>query len=139
MVGARIREKRQAQQRSLADVAGQAGISVATLSRIETDKQTLDLALFVSLARVLKTSPHEFLDGDQHGRSDRALAREIASLAPRDRAQLWQNLAAERRTIRSQSRRAADHQLGLHVEELIAQLDFLREELEAVKKRLRRR
>jgi transcriptional regulator with XRE-family HTH domain len=140
MVGSKIREARQAQQRSLADVAGEVGISVATLSRIENGKQTLDLELFLSLSRVLKTAAPEFLGADgQQSRTDSDLARQIAALGPRGRTQLWQNLASEQRAVRARSRRESDQQLGSHVEELLAQLDFLREELESVKKRLRRR
>jgi transcriptional regulator with XRE-family HTH domain len=138
MVGIKIRERRQSQQRSLADVASEAGVSVATLSRIENEKQTLELGLFLVLARVLKASPHDFFAADENGTDDKDLAREIASLAPQDRTQLWQDLATEQRTMRARNRRDNNHQLGAQVEELLAQLDFVREELESVKKRLKR-
>lgn len=141
MVGTKIREIRQGQQRSLADVASEVEISVATLSRIENDKQTLDLGLFLVLAKALKTSPHDFF-GDDHGDGnggDKDLAREIAALPLSDRTQLWQNLASEQRILRARSKRESDQQLGAHVEELLAQLDFVREELESVKRRLRKR
>lgn len=140
MVGLRIRETRQAQQRSLADVAGEAGISVATLSRIENDKQTLDLDLFIVLARILKTAPQEFLgDGADATGGDKDLARQIAALPARERLQLWQSLAAEQRAMRGRTRRESDQQIGLQVEALLAQLDFLRDELESLKRRVRRR
>lgn len=140
MVGSRLRETRQGQQRSLADVAAEAGISVATLSRIENDKQTLDLSLFIVLARILKTAPQDFLGGDAGGDgADKDLARQIAALPIRDRTQLWQNLATEQRALRTRSRRESDQQIGVQVEELLAQLDFMRDELEALKRRVRRR
>jgi len=141
MVGLRIREKRQSQQRSLADIATEAGISVATLSRIENEKQTLDLGLFLVIARVLKISPHDLLDKDGNGAEDEAdpLVRQISTLAARDRTQLWRDLAAEKRILRSRNRRQDDAQFGAQVEELLAQLDFLREELEAMRRRVRRR
>lgn len=140
MVGSKLRETRQGQQRSLADIADEAGISVATLSRIENEKQTLELGMFLSLARILKTTPHDLLGEAGLAGDDRdPLPRQIASLATRDRAQLWRDLAAEQRVVRSKSRRENDLQFTAHVEELLAQIEFLREELEAMKRRVRRR
>lgn len=141
MVGERIREARLAQNRSLADVAEKAQISVATLSRIENDKQSVDLALFVALARVLDTTPNELLgDHAGNGRGDHGdpLARRIASLAPKERADLWRELAAGRRTRRAKVRLDAQ-QISQQIDELLAQMDFLREELESVRKRVKRR
>ena len=89
MIGERIRELRQAQGRSLADVAGKAKISVATLSRIENDKQSVDLNLFLLLAKVLEVPAPELLEG--HGGSDGPvggadpLARRIAMLETKKR------------------------------------------------------
>ena len=139
MIGERLRVARQSQGRSLADIASKVKISVATLSRIETDKQSVDLGLFLSLARALAVPPNEFLeDGDgEDGGND--LARRIASLAATERADLWRELAAERRNRRAQKRGADSLHMSQHVEELLAQIDFLREELEAVRKRVRRR
>ena len=67
------------------------------------------------------------------------LARRIAALDPRERQELWRELAAERRIARKQKRGAEVRQVALHVEELLAQVDFLREELEAVRKRIKKR
>src|SRR5688500_1780966 len=67
MIGERIRETRLAQDRSLADVAAKAQISVATLSRIETDKQSLDLGLFLSIAQVLHVSAQQLLAAEGNG------------------------------------------------------------------------
>lgn len=139
MVGLRIRETRQSQQRSLADIAGEAGISVATLSRIENDKQTLDLGMFLIIARVLKTTPHDLLDGEDGDDDEKnPLFRQIASLASRDRAQLWRDLTAEQRVVRTKTRRTNDHHIGTQIDELIAQLEFLREELNEMKRRVKR-
>lgn len=140
MIGERIRGLRQSQGRSLADVAEKAKISVATLSRIENDKQSVDLGLFLSLAAILRVAPHEILgdNGDDDGKVD-PLARRIAGLAARERAELWRELAAERRTQRSRTRGADVRNVAQQVEELLAQVDFLREELETVRKRMKRR
>ncbi len=147
MVGERIREARQAQSRSLADVAGKANISVATLSRIENDKQSVEVGLFLLLARVLSIPAHELLgtqeengngDGNGHSKLD-PLVRRIAALGSADRLELWKELAAERRTQRARTRGNESRQMAQHVEELLAQVDFLREELEGVRKRIKPR
>ena len=139
MIGERLRELRQAQGRSLADVAGKAKVSVATLSRIETDKQSLELNLLVTLAKILQVSPADFLNSvtgkDEH---EDPLARRIASLETKKRAELWRDLAAERRTQRARTRPSV-RDVAQQVEEVLAQVDFLREELETVRKRMRKR
>jgi len=61
VVGNRLRQARTARQLSLNDVAGRAKISVATLSRIERDKQGIDLGLFLTLSRILKAPPHDLV------------------------------------------------------------------------------
>jgi transcriptional regulator with XRE-family HTH domain len=143
MIGERIRQTRQARRLSLNDVAARAKISVATLSRIERDKQGLELGLFLSLCRVLKTSPRDLLvdgdgDGDGNGNVD-PLAVRIAGLNHPERLQLWHDLAANRRGdrrihVRAQMRRLADE-----VEELMAQLEFVRAEMESFHTRVRKR
>jgi transcriptional regulator with XRE-family HTH domain len=151
MVGERIREARLAQNRSLADVAGKAQISVATLSRIENAKQSVEVSLFLLLARVLSVPAHELLgtqeeeengngngDGNGHSKLD-PLVRRIAALGTQDRLDLWKELAVERRTQRGRARGNESRQMAQHVEELLAQVDFLREELEGVRKRIKRR
>lgn len=140
MVGERIREARLAQDRSLADVAGKARISVATLSRIENDKQSVDLALFLAIAKVLDVSIQQLLGEDGDGASSAGpLARKIATLGSKDRQELWRDLAVERRTIRVKKGAAEMRQVSQQVEELVAQLDFLREELDGIRKRMKKR
>lgn len=143
MLGERIREARLAQNRSLADVAGKANISVATLSRIETDKQSVEVRLFVNLARVLNIPATELLGNDHDGENGNGdtldpLVRRIAALGSRERLALWRELAAERRANRGKSRSAQAKQTVQHVEELLAQLDFMREELESVRRQIKR-
>jgi transcriptional regulator with XRE-family HTH domain len=139
MIGERIREARLAQDRSLADVAAKAEISVATLSRIETDKQSLDLGLFLSIAQVLQVSAQQLLGDNGNGDGSNPLARRIAALGSRERLELWKELAEERRTHRGKRRGAEMRQVGQQVEELLAQVDFLREELESIRKHMKRR
>lgn len=61
-VGHRLRQLRHAQDKSLAVVAGLAGISTSHLGRLETGGATLDrLPLMVALARVLHIPPAELI------------------------------------------------------------------------------
>ncbi|HYC93661.1 MAG TPA: helix-turn-helix domain-containing protein [Thermoanaerobaculia bacterium] len=139
MIGERLRELRQAQGRSLADVAGKASISVATLSRIENDKQSIELNLLVKVAAILQVSPGDLLNSiaGNHQNED-PLAHRIALLETKKRAELWRDLAIERRTQRARSR-LTPRDVAQQVEEVLAQVDFLREELETVRRRMRKR
>jgi len=134
MIGEKIREVRQSQGRSLAEIAGQAKISVATLSRIETDKQSIDVELLLVITRVLGIEPSDVLGSNGEGD---ALAQRIASLDVRQRTDLWRELAAERRNQRQQQRTAVRN-VGSQVEELLAQIDFVREELEAIRSKVKK-
>jgi transcriptional regulator with XRE-family HTH domain len=137
MVGNRIRVARQSRNLSLTDLAARADISAATLSRIERDKQNVDLGLFLTLTRILQLTPHEVLDDTEAGEGVDPLVRAISGMQTGERAQLWRSLAAERRTHRS--RKADGRAVANEVEELLAQVDFIRGEIESVQKRLRRR
>jgi transcriptional regulator with XRE-family HTH domain len=137
MIGEKLRELRHSQGRSLADIAGKAKVSVATLSRIENDKQSVDMGLFLILAKVLQVRPNELLDDDGSEDKD-PMARRVAGLGSTDRADFWRDLASERRTQRNR-RGAAMRDVGQQVDELLAQVDFLREELESVRKRVKRK
>jgi transcriptional regulator with XRE-family HTH domain len=137
MVGNRIRVARQSRNLSLTELASRADISAATLSRIERDKQNVDLGLFLTLTRILQLTPHEVLDDAETGEGVDPLVRAISGMQTGERAQLWRSLAAERRTHRS--RKADGRAVANEVEELLAQVDFIRGEIESVQKRLRRR
>lgn len=140
MIGEKLRETRLGQQRSLADVAGKAKISVATLSRIENHKQSLDVGLMLLLARVLNVPAHELLDEEPADESAiDPLVRRISALGAKERLDLWHDLASERRNARAKKSGGDVRQIAQHVEELLAQVDFLREELEAVRRRVKRR
>ena len=137
MIGDRIRETRLSQRLSLSQVAAKAAISAATLSRIETNKQNLDLGLFLTLARVLHTSAHELLGEDGNGIEAAVgdpLVRKIAALEATERTQLWRDLAQSQRERGPQRRN-----LSQQVEELLAQVEFLHEEILSVQERTKRR
>lgn len=138
MIGDRLRHTRLGQQRSLADIASKAEVSVATLSRIENDKQALDLELFLRLAKILRTPASDLLGNNGDSEEAQPLARRLADLAPSERAKLWRDLAAARKQATpAPRRRTADH-IAAQVDELLAQIDCLRIELENVSKRIRR-
>ena len=134
MIGARIREARLARHLSLSTVAGEADISVATLSRIERDQQRIDVDLLQTLMRILKLGAHEVLDEEAPERGVDPIVAQISSLAPQERTRLWRELAASRKSTRNGPPARA---MAQQVEEFLAQIDFLRGEIEAVRKKLR--
>ena len=136
MVGNRLRHVRTTQQRSLADVAGKADISVATLSRVENNKQALDLQLLLRLAKILKTTAAEIIGDERESDDSEPLAQKLARLSPAERTRIWRELASVKKQA-SHSGRDVDRVLA-QVEELLAQIEFLRSELEAVRNRVRR-
>jgi len=137
MVGNRIRIARQSRNLSLTELAARADISAATLSRIERDKQNLDLGMFMTLTGILKLTPHEVLDDADAEEGVDPLVRAISGMQTGERAKLWRSLAAERRTHRNRGNDVRN--VANEVEELLAQVDFIRGEIESVQKRLRRR
>ena len=138
VVGNRLRQARVARQLSLNDVAQRAKISVATLSRIERDKQGIDVGLFLTLSKILRSTAHELLaDASATDKVD-PLAVRIAGLDPTERARLWRELTDVHRNYRVSKRGGQARNLGQQVEELLAQIEFLHAEIESVQKRLRR-
>ncbi|HXI12666.1 MAG TPA: helix-turn-helix transcriptional regulator [Thermoanaerobaculia bacterium] len=137
-IGQKLRNARREQGLSLQQLADQAHVSIATLSRIETHKQSLDIELFVSLAGLLKQSPSELLTSTQENEaSSHSLMRRISSLDFSQRMHLWSQLAATA-AERGKERKNPQRQIAMDVEELLAQMDFLRAEIAAVSLRLRR-
>jgi len=138
VVGTRIREARTSRNLSLSEVASRAQISVATLSRIERDKQGLDLGLFLILCKILKELPHDLIGSNGDDRVD-PLALQIGRLNHGERCQLWHDLASARRSDKRQAIRSNVRRLGEEVEELLAQLQFVQAEIEAVQNHVRKR
>ena len=134
MIGARLREARQARQLSLNTVAVKAEISVATLSRIERDQQRIDVELLLTLIRILKINTREVLDDEPQADGVEPMAEKIAGLPPLERTRLWRELATTRKPARNST---TNRVLAQQVEEFLAQIDFLRGEIEAVRKKLR--
>jgi transcriptional regulator with XRE-family HTH domain len=134
-LGSSLRGARLAQGLSLSDVAGEAGISVATLSRIETQKQNVDVSLLVEICRILGVSPATILGGN--GGADhttQGLTRELASLKADQRAQIF--AAASRQASRSKGSR---ERVQARIENLLATIEMIRDELLDLRKTSRRR
>ncbi|HEY2828706.1 MAG TPA: hypothetical protein VGJ88_01210, partial [Thermoanaerobaculia bacterium] len=101
-------------------------------------KQGLAFGLFLVLAKVLAIAPADLVGSEGDANSDDPLVARIAQLSTSDRARLWHDLADARRN--SHRKRYARHSatLSQQMEELFAQFDFIREELEAVRTRIRK-
>ena len=117
----------------MSDVAAEAGISVATLSRIETDKQDMDVTLMLTLSRILQvTAAHLLGDGEGHITAE-VLARELALLSSGDRSKVMR-VALEQR--RGNTRRES---IETRLDSLLAALDLVEEELRALQREAKRR
>jgi transcriptional regulator with XRE-family HTH domain len=131
MIGERIRETRIARQMSLSDVAVKAHVSTATLSRIETGKQTIDVTLLMLLARILRVPSADLL-GTEEGQED-SVADQIASLKPSDRVRLWRELS----TTQKDHARQQMSDVAQQLEELVAQIDFIRGQVDHLRAAVR--
>jgi len=138
VVGTRIRDARTSRKLSLNAVADRAGISVATLSRIERDKQGLGLDLFLILCKILRSSPQEMFDGEA-AEAGEPLAGQIVTMQHDERMKLWRDLAANRRNHRQRATRTEARNVNEEIEELLAQFEFVQAEIESFQSRIRRR
>lgn len=132
-IGSRIREARTSQHKSLGEIASRAKISAATLSRIETEKQGVGISLFLLLAKLLKVHPNELLGEPASDDGDGGIAQKFAAMATSERAQLWHDLSAIRRDARAKRVRDAGPATDAHIEELLAQIDYLRQEVDSMR------
>jgi len=136
MIGEQLRKIRKEHGMSLNDVATKVDISVATLSRIETNKQTVELGLFVELAKILKTPPSALIDNESVD-AQAQLSRRVVNLDRTERLNLWRELAVSAKRRRELARRKPQlQQIALEVDELLAHLDLLKAEVESVRNRL---
>ena len=134
MIGARLREARLTRRFSLNAVAEKADISVATLSRIERDQQRIDVDLLLALMRILKLEAREVFQEEPREESGvEPMAAQISALPAAERTKLWRSLATARKANQRESLRT----VAQRMDEFLAQIDFLRTEIEAVKKKLR--
>ena len=136
-IGEKIRDARTSQSFSLTVLSEKLNVSAATLSRIENGKQSLDLGLFLLLAKALHRQPQDLLTETDTVDDEEGLVGRIAGLDARGRTQLWRDLSATRKSARLHARPARD--LIADVEELLAQVEFLRDEITDMHTRLRKR
>lgn len=120
------------------DVARRAGISLASLSRIETNQQGLDIRLFLLLAKILEVDPTDLLPEERaEGGPLAPVLRRISVLSGEERLALWRGLADQARGSGKGTRRSALNQLRQEVEELMAQIEFIQAQVGAVHNRLK--
>lgn len=128
-IGPTLRRLRTDREVSLATVADQAGISVATLSRIETNKQGIDVSLLLTLARVLGVAAADIL-GSADDRDDlESLSSRLAALPADARTEVF---------LQSGRRRKAR---GLQpvLDDLVSAIEVMRDELVSVQRTMRKR
>jgi transcriptional regulator with XRE-family HTH domain len=123
-VGETLRRLRTERELSLASVAEKAQISVATLSRVETNKQTIDVHLLVTLARILEVPAGEILGDDGDTNDVDAVSRKLAQLAPADRTRAYLQAA----------RRRSAKEVSSTLDDLLSTVDLLRDELLSVQR-----
>ncbi|HSP33458.1 MAG TPA: helix-turn-helix transcriptional regulator [Thermoanaerobaculia bacterium] len=128
-VGPTLRRLRTDRDIALVAVAEQAGISVATLSRVETNKQSIDVALLFTLARILGTSPADILNSGDDREDIESLSRRVAALPPEARTKVFRKSSASRKP----------KQIQPVLDELISTVDMMREELLTVQRAMRGR
>jgi len=123
-IGTALRTARMTKGMSLTDVATTAGVSAATLSRIETDKQGVDVDMLMTLSRVLHVSPADMLDeAHQAPSSEETLVNALAALTSDERTRIVM-AAAKRRT-----KRGPGEPLHAQLDALLTTIDLLRDEL----------
>jgi transcriptional regulator with XRE-family HTH domain len=132
-IGERLRAARMARELSLGDVAVQLGVSAATLSRIENNKQSLDLPLFLELTRVLGVRAAGVLESDDSAHRAEELIDELAAMTSIERARIF--AAAN---DRSRGRRIAIASLPNRVDGLLHSLNAVKSELLDVRAALKR-
>ena len=129
-IGPSLRRLRTEQKLALAAVALRAGISVATLSRIETNKQSIEVGLLSTLAGILGVSVRDLFKSDDEGGDLDALSRRIGALSRAERTKLFLDSSRRPRNAK---------QLSPVLDDLVSTVEMLREELLGVQRALRRR
>lgn len=138
-VGARLRKARQSHHLSLQQVAEKAHLSSATLSRIETSRQSLDVYVLLELARILELSPAELLE-EEGQTANPQLSAIISRMGARERMRFWKELCERVRSRKVNVSQSSSkyRAIAAEVEDLAAQLDFVSEQLEYLRKCLRK-
>lgn len=139
-VGERLRIARQRKTKSLKEIADAAGISAATLSRIETSKQALDLSLFLNLSQILEANPRDLLGEPEEGDGRDKLSQEFSDLDHADKLRFWAAMSEGARLRAKIAKRptAEVKRIAVQVEELLACIDYIQSELEVIQKRLKK-
>ena len=134
-IGNALRTARTSRGMSLSEVGDAVGISAATLSRIETEKQGVDVEMLITLSRILRVSPADMLDSAEHQRNDgQALVSALAALPSEERARVV--VAAGRQNV--SPKRSREH-LQAQLDALLTTIDLIRDELRDIQRQAHRR
>lgn len=128
-IGETLRRLRNERQLSLAGVAEQAGVSIATLSRVETNKQNIDVAMLMRLASILEVAPAEIFGTPAPENDPKSLAQRLSKLSRAERTRVYLE----------SSRRRNPAELAAVVDDLLATFEILRDELLSVRQAVRKR
>jgi transcriptional regulator with XRE-family HTH domain len=129
-IGPSLRRLRTEQKLALSAVASRAGISVATLSRIETNKQSIEVGLLSTLAGILGVSARDLFGGEDEVEDLAMLSRRIGALSRAERTKVF---------LESSRRPRDAKQLSPVLDDLVSTVEMLREELLNVQRALRGR
>lgn len=132
-IGARLRQIRKARRKSQEVIAGLAGMSAPTLSRIENGLRALDSrAEIVALANALQIAPSELVklefpapgDGDEDTAANeiRLALQAVIAGAPNGQSQTAEQLSARVHAMGHLRQRCAYHEMGAALPGLIADL-----------------
>jgi transcriptional regulator with XRE-family HTH domain len=133
-VGKALREARTSRGMSLSEVAHAAGVSTATLSRIETEKQSLDVSLLAAVSRILNVAPGQVLGSEPDpAATEEALVASLSTLSPERRVRVLTAAAKRHGTRRSKDG------IQAQLDALLATIDVIREEITEIRQQNKRR
>ncbi|HSP35023.1 MAG TPA: helix-turn-helix transcriptional regulator [Thermoanaerobaculia bacterium] len=133
--GSALRVARHARQLSLGEVAPKAGLSVATLSRIETGKQSIQIHVLVNLAAILGVDAAQLLAGESGpAESSLILARALVQRSPAELTEIM--LWAGKHTLRRNASRAT---VAAQFDQMLATIELMVEELHELRKHSKKR
>lgn len=131
-VGSRLKAARLARGMSLGDVADEVGVSVATLSRVENEKQRLAVPMLFAVADAIGVAAVDIVHDRKGGDNDHRLQDMLAAARPREQARIFMSARRPRRG----SKRAEVH---ARVGNLLGWIEIIRDELVSIRSELKKR
>ncbi|MDX1583294.1 MAG: helix-turn-helix domain-containing protein [Thermoanaerobaculia bacterium] len=136
-IGMMLRQARRRVGLSLEDVASKADLSISTLSRMETGRQSISVETLISLAQILGVDPAALVgSAAESSESPDPLLGRLRALDRKKRIEFWTQLTESAREDGGRITSRSEELRG-EVDELLAQIDYIRAEMESVKSRIR--